>query len=276
MTADPALRLKRGHDRARVHPWIFKGDVADVSDVAPGTAVTVVDASARFVGRGFYNPRPALCCRILTRRDEPLDVAFFRSRLEAALRRSGRSGAMTSSLVTAGRLVWSEADMLPGLVVDRYGAVLVLQCQTLGMARVRPLLVAALRSLLGDWPVLNADEVAPAALEGFAPARGWLDRPGPADVIVDEGIARLRVSLGAGHKTGLYLDQAENRRRAASLARESRRARRLRVHGRLRLPRAPRWGAAGGLPGIVAGGHRGGRREPRAQWVGGARRDTRG
>ncbi len=220
MTAHPALRLKRDHDRARVHPWIFKADVADVSDVAPGTALTVVDASARFVGRGFYNPRPALCCRILTRRDEPLDLAFFHSRLEAALRRSGRSGAMTSSLVTAGRLVWSEADMLPGLVVDRYGAVLVLQCQTLGMSSVRPLLIAALRSLLGDWPVLNADEAAPAALEGFAPERGWFDRPGPADVIVDEGIARLRVSLGAGHKTGLYLDQAENRRRAASLARD--------------------------------------------------------
>src|SRR5882672_2696627 len=59
------LRLKRGRDaRARVHPWIFKGDVADVTDVEPGTAVTVVDSGGRFVGRGFYNPRPALCCRI--------------------------------------------------------------------------------------------------------------------------------------------------------------------------------------------------------------------
>jgi 23S rRNA (cytosine1962-C5)-methyltransferase len=220
MTAHAVLRLKRDHNRARVHPWIFKADIADVSDVAPGTALTVVDSSARFVGRGFYNPRPTLCCRILTRRDEPLDLAFFRSRLEAALRRAGRSGAMTSSLVTAGRLVWSEADMLPGLIVDRYGAVLVLQCQTLGMACVRPLLVAALRSLLGDWPVFNADEVAPAALEGFAPERGWFDRPAADDVVVDEGIVRLRVSLGAGHKTGLYLDQADNRRRAASLARE--------------------------------------------------------
>ena len=85
MTAGAVLRLKRDHDRPRVHPWIFKGDVADVSDVPPGTAVTVVDASARFVGRGFYNPRPALCCRIITRRDEPLDGFFFRRRLEAAL-----------------------------------------------------------------------------------------------------------------------------------------------------------------------------------------------
>jgi 23S rRNA (cytosine1962-C5)-methyltransferase len=220
MTAQAVLRLKRGHDRPRVHPWIFKADVADVSDVAPGTALTIVDASARFVGRGFYNPRPALCCRILTRRDEPLDLAFFRERLDAALHRSGRPAATTSPPTTAGRLVWSEADLLPGLVVDHYGACLVLQCHTLGMAMVRPLLVAALRALLGDWPVFNADEETPAALEGFAPARGWFDRPGPDDVVVNEGEVRLRVSVGAGHKTGLYLDQAQNRRRAAALARD--------------------------------------------------------
>src|SRR5262245_56133701 len=85
MTASAVLRLKRGHDRPRSHPWIFKGDVADVSDVAAGTAVTVIDASGRLVGRGFCNPRPALCCRILTRDDEALDGTFFRRRLAEAL-----------------------------------------------------------------------------------------------------------------------------------------------------------------------------------------------
>jgi 23S rRNA (cytosine1962-C5)-methyltransferase len=214
MTAGAVLRLKRGHDRPRVHPWIFKGDVADVSDVAPGTAVTVVDSAARLVGRGFYNPRPALCCRILTRRDELIDASFFRRRLQAALAlRADVTGA-----ATAGRLVWSEADFLPGLVVDRYGEVLVVQCQTLGMASVRPVVVAELRALLGERPVLDADDDAPAALEGFAPARGWFDRPGPDHVVIAEGAVRLEVALGAGHKTGLYLDQAENRRRVAARA----------------------------------------------------------
>jgi len=61
-----ALRLKRGHETARTHPWIFKGDVADVSEVEPGSAVTVIDSAGHFVGRGLYNPRPALCCRILS------------------------------------------------------------------------------------------------------------------------------------------------------------------------------------------------------------------
>ncbi|PYN13268.1 MAG: rRNA large subunit methyltransferase I, partial [Candidatus Rokuibacteriota bacterium] len=81
----PALRLKRGRDAARNHPWIFKGDVADVSDVEPGAAVTVVDSAGRFVGRGFYNPRPALCCRVVTWADEPLDSALLERRLRSAV-----------------------------------------------------------------------------------------------------------------------------------------------------------------------------------------------
>ena len=227
MTAHAVLRLKRGHDRPRVPPWIFKGDVADVSDVEPGAEVAVVDSTARFVGRGFYNPRPALCCRILARRDEPLDGSFLRRRLEEAL--ALRAGSPTSASAaasrrprndepTARRLVWSEADFLPGVVVDQYGHALVVQCQTLGMAAIRPLLVANLRALLGERPIFDADEEAPAALEGFAPARGWFDRPGPETVVVAEGPVQLRVSFVTGHKTGLYLDQAENRRRVAALA----------------------------------------------------------
>jgi 23S rRNA (cytosine1962-C5)-methyltransferase len=223
MTAGPVLRLKRGHDHPRVHPWIFKGDVADVSAVPPGTAVAVIDAASCFVGRGFYNPAPALCCRILTRDDAPIDATFFRERLEAALalraalpRRESQGPTGTRG---AGRIAWSEADFLPGLVVDRYGEVLVVQCQTLGMAQARPLIVTQLRALLGDRPVFGADEDGPAAMEGFAPTRGWVDRRGPDHIVVEEGDVRLKVAFGTGHKTGLYLDQAANRRSVAPLAR---------------------------------------------------------
>jgi 23S rRNA (cytosine1962-C5)-methyltransferase len=206
------LRLKRGHDRARVHPWIFKGDVADVTGAEPGAAVSVIESSGRFIGRGLFNPRPGLCCRIVTWRDEPIDEALWRARIaEAVARRAGQTGAM--------RLVWSEADGLPGLVADRYGPVVVVQCLTLGMARRRAALAAALRAALGDVAVFSADDPASAALEGFTPASGWIDdRPGPANVIVDEGPARLLVRLGAGHKTGLYLDQTDNRLRVGALA----------------------------------------------------------
>jgi len=211
------LRLKRGRDAARTHPWIFKGDVADVSDVEPGSAVTVVDAGGGFVGRGFYNPRPALCCRVLTWVDEVLDAAFFQRRIEAAVAMRRGAAAGPPGLC---RLVWSEADGLPGLVVDRYGPVLVTQCLTLGMARARPALTGALRTVLGEAFVFDMDDPSAARLEGFSPALGWAGGSGPRTVRVIEDGVTFEVTIGAGHKTGLYLDQRENRARVARVSRD--------------------------------------------------------
>jgi len=209
------LRLKKGHEqRARTHPWVFKGEVADASDVEPGAIVTVVDAGGRFVGRGFFNPRPVLCCRIVTWEDEAVDAGFFARRLAAAVDRRARGGAVPE----VARLVWSEADGLPGLVVDRYGPVVVLQCLTLGMARAHGNLVAGLRGRLGDLPVFRADDAVVALLEGFEPVADWVDRAGPDEIVVDERGVRVAVRPGAGHKTGLYLDQAGNRVRVAGAA----------------------------------------------------------
>ena len=216
MKRGAVLRLKRGHDRARSHPWIFKGDVADVSDVEPGAAVTVVDSAGKFVGRGHYNPRPALCCRILTWTDEPLDTALFARRISAAVAFRSRGAGGPPALA---RLVWSEADGLPGLIVDRYGPALVLQCLTLGMVCARRAVETALASVLGELPIFNKDEEGPARLEGFEPAHGWSGSPGPATAEVEEDAVRFAVTFGAGHKTGLYLDQRENRVRVAGLAR---------------------------------------------------------
>ncbi len=211
---EAVLRLKKGREaRARTHPWIFKGDVADAA-AEPGAVVTVIDATGRFLGRGLYNPRPALCCRLLTRRDEPVDRALFHRRVaDAVALRSG--GGPPPDL---GRLVWSEADGLPGFVADRYGPVLAIQCLTLGMATRRSGLVAAVRAAVGSLPVFSIDDPTPARLEGFEPVRGWFDEAGPARVVVEEGRVRLDVSLGAGQKTGLYLDQRDNRMRVEALA----------------------------------------------------------
>jgi len=205
------LRLKRGH--ARAHPWIFKGDVADVSDAEPGGVVTVVDSAARFVGRGHYNPGPALCCRLLTRRDEPIDAAFFARRIGAA---RARRGAVPAT--AARRLVWSEGDDLAGLVVDDYAGTLVVQCSTLGMARARDDILAALGLVLGERPVFGVDDPVAARREGFPPRHDWLTAPGDARAVVDETGVRLGVTFGVGHKTGLYLDQRQNRLRAHTLA----------------------------------------------------------
>lgn len=166
------------------------------------------------MGRGFFNPRPALCCRIVTWEDEALGAAFFARRLGAAVDRRARGGALPE----VARLVWSEADGLPGLVVDRYGPVVVVQCLTLGMARAQRDLVAGLRSRLGNPPVFRADDAVVAQMEGFEPVAGWVDRPGPDEIVVEEGGVRMAVRPGAGHKTGLYLDQADNRARVGAAA----------------------------------------------------------
>src|SRR5262245_11101030 len=208
------LVLKRGAEaRLRAgHPWIYRTQVADLKGFSRGgDAVDVLDAGGRFVGRGFYNPRPSLCCRLLTRFDEAIDAGFFLRRLEAAWEYRRAAGLVCDAY----RLCWSEADGLPGLVVDRYGPVCVVQCLTLGMWGAADWIDAALRRLFPDGHVQRQDDATAARLEGFAPVQ---DPPG-AEIVITESDCRFGVAPGGGHKTGLYLDQAENRalvaRRAA-------------------------------------------------------------
>jgi 23S rRNA (cytosine1962-C5)-methyltransferase len=206
--------LKRGAER-RIragHPWIYRGEVADLKGSwSAGAAVEVTDSAGRFLGRGFYSPRATLVCRLLTRVDEPVDGALLRKRLEAALEYRRSAGLVGSAY----RLCWSEADGLPGLVVDRYGPVSVVQCLTLGMARQADWVRDALGQLFPDGEILRLDDQTAARIEGFEPVRETRE----AELILDEGAGRFAVSLGAGHKTGLYLDQRENRVLVGSLAR---------------------------------------------------------
>jgi 23S rRNA (cytosine1962-C5)-methyltransferase len=176
-----------------------------------GVAVEVTDATGRYLGRGFYSPRSSLVCRLLTRADEAVNAALIRRRLEAAL--EWRRGA---SLVTpAYRLCWSEADGLPGLVVDRYGPVSVIQCLTLGMARNADWIREALTAIFPDGRVVRVDDPTAARIEGFDAVR---ETPPEAELVIEEGQGRFAVTLGAGQKTGLYLDQRDNRLLAAGLA----------------------------------------------------------
>src|SRR5215472_12781908 len=190
------------------HPWIYRGEIADLKGRwTPGDAVDVLDAGGHWRGRGFYNPRPSLACRVLTRDDEPIDDEFFLRRLRAAL-----GYRQSESLVgDAYRLCWSEADGLPGLVVDRYGPVSVIQCLTLGMARIAPWIAEALAGMFPGSCAYRMDDATAARIEGFEPERGWIGEAGPQELIVGEGRCRFIVAVGAGHKTGLYLDQRDSR-----------------------------------------------------------------
>ena len=200
------LILKRGaeHRINAGHPWIYRTQVADLKGFSQaGEAVEVVDAGGHFLGQGFYNPRPSLCCRLLTRRDEAIDAAFFKRRLEAAWEYRRMAGLVSDAY----RLCWSEADGLPGLVVDRYGPVSVVQCLTLGMSRAEGWISAALTRQFPDGTIHRLDEPTAARLEGFDARQD----PAGQEIVVTEADCRFGVTPGAGHKTGLYLDQAENR-----------------------------------------------------------------
>ncbi len=204
------LILKPGGDRRlrAGHPWIYRAQVADLKGPwSAGAAVDVVDARGQYLGRGFYNPRPALCCRLLTRQDVPVDAGFFLQRLEAAWEYRRAAGLVCDAY----RLAWSEADALPGLVVDRYGPVSVVQCLTLGMSRAAGWIAEALGRLFPDGRVCRLDDLTAARIEGFDAIR----EEEAGELVVTEGPCRFAVRPGAGHKTGLYLDQSENRALAA-------------------------------------------------------------
>jgi len=188
------LILKRGAD-ARIragHPWIYRTQIADLKGFSQsGEAVEVLDAEGRFLGQGFYNPRPALCCRLLTRRDEAIDAEFFRRRLETAWEYRRTAGLIGDAY----RLCWSEADGLPGLVVDRYGPVSVVQCLTLGMSKVADWIAGALGRLFPDGSIHRQDDATAARIEGFEARQ---DPAGQELVVVEDG-CRFGVTPGAGH-----------------------------------------------------------------------------
>jgi 23S rRNA (cytosine1962-C5)-methyltransferase len=206
------------HGEARVragHPWVYRADVSRLDGTwQPGEAVTVSAPDGRVLGRGFYNPRPRIACRLLTRRDEPVDPAFFRRRIEEAWRfRQTLAGDGD-----AGRIVASEGDRLPGLVVDRYADVLVTQILTLGMEAHAGLLGELAAEVVGARAVYRRVEPAAAAIEGLTGASGWVVGQGDPTVEIREGPCRFRVDLEHGQKTGFYLDQRENRTAVARRA----------------------------------------------------------
>ena len=205
----------RGEQRVRGgHPWIYRADVTGV-DAAGGDVVDVVGPRARSIGTALFSDRSQIAIRMLTI-GEPVEVAaLVRARLERAI-------AFRSSLsldATAYRLVHGEADLLPSLVVDRYADYLVLQTLSQGMDRLAPVIVDALTDLLHPAGILARNDPKVRTLEGLAQRVDVLAGDIPDAVPVREGPVEYAVDLRHGQKTGLFLDQRENRDAAARYAR---------------------------------------------------------
>jgi 23S rRNA (cytosine1962-C5)-methyltransferase len=196
------------------HPWIYRSDVVDVRADA-GDMVLVRGARGRAVGYALYSDRSQIAIRMLADPAVEPGESLIRSRIEAAIR-FRESLAIDAS---AYRLVHGEADRLPSLIVDRYGDHLVVQALSQGMDRLLPLVVSALRDRLAPEGVLTRHDSRARRLEGLDQRVEVIAGEVPDSVVVREGGVEFDVDLRHGQKTGLFLDQRENREAAASYAR---------------------------------------------------------
>ena len=204
----------RGEERVRSgHPWIYKSDVSEVNASA-GATVRVVGPRGRVIGHALYSNRSEIALRLVTRGAEPPGLPLWRDRLEQAIR-------FRQSLhidATAYRLVHGEADLLPSLVVDRYGEYLVLQALSQGVDRLIPDITNLLVEIVKPDGILARNDPRVRLLEGLEQRVDTLYGSVPEAIEVREGRVTYLVDPYRGQKTGLFLDQRENRLAAAQYA----------------------------------------------------------
>ena len=171
----PSVILKKGKERRLVagHCWIYEGEIDKITgEPADGDAVDVRDHKDRFLGRGLLNTNSRITVRRFTTEKEDIDRDFFRRRIEAALeyRRENTSMADADTF----RVISSEGDLLPGLIVDRYTDHLVLQALTLGIDQRKPMLVELLREMFQPKAIVERSDVPSRKLEGLEEMKGVL------------------------------------------------------------------------------------------------------
>jgi 23S rRNA (cytosine1962-C5)-methyltransferase len=212
MLTYPRVVLKKGKEKPllRGHPWVFSGAVEKVEgDVSPGDIGEVYSREGHFLGIGHLNPHSQIILRVLTQKKEELNIDFFRERISkaAVLREKWLKGK-----TNAYRLVNGEGDFLPGLMVDCYGGIFVLQCLTAGMERLKGLLTDLIVRDFRPQSVYERSDVATRREEGLSESSGLLfGKEVPDRIEIEEFGCHFRVNVKRGQKTGFYLDQRENR-----------------------------------------------------------------
>lgn len=206
---------KRGGDRIRRgHLWIYRSDVLDAVEAKGGSIVTVRDQNRNLIGQAFYSDSSQIALRFLTQTDEPIDREWWRKRIrDAAARRAGLAPA-----TNAYRLVYSEGDLLPSLIIDVYDDVFVLQTLSQGTESIKALIVELLTEEFAPRAIIERNDVKVRLHEGLELTAGVIYGEAPAEFeILQDGI-RFNVSPLSGQKTGSFLDQRENRVAARAVA----------------------------------------------------------
>ncbi len=223
MTSYPTIKIQGGRDR-RINtgaPWLYSNELrmdSEARSLAPGSLVRLMAPSGKIVGVAQFNPHSLIAARVMSRnKDAVVDALFLKRRIARAL-------ALREQLhaVPYYRLVHAEGDGLPGLVVDRYHDLLVIQLNTAGMQALVEPLVAALDEVLRPKAILARNDTAGRTLEGLAVETSVLRGVVPERVAVEENGLAFAVAPGDGQKTGWFYDQSRNRAFAACLARDAR------------------------------------------------------
>lgn len=203
-----AKRIRNGH------LWVYRSDLHDAADVAGGSIVRAVDEAGNFVGQAFHSDRSEIALRFLTTAEKAIDREWWRTRLRQCAARRVAIRSETNSY----RLVYSEGDLLPSLIVDVYDSVFVLQTLSQGTEAIKSMLVELLIEEFSPRAILERNDVRVRELEGLELCSGVLYGDAPDEVrMVQDGV-RFRVSPLRGQKTGAFLDQRENYRAARQIA----------------------------------------------------------
>jgi 23S rRNA (cytosine1962-C5)-methyltransferase len=219
MIASARLHLNTGvrHRILSGHPWVFASEVDRVEGPAEdGGTVEIFSAKGEFLGNAIFNRRSQIVARRYSRDRTPLDARWISPRLDDAL--CYRHCLAGGTAVTAQRLVWSESDQLPGLIVDRYGDVLVLQTLTLALARCEEMITELLVGKTGVRAILARNDAPVRQLEGLPLERRLLHGEYEAPTRTRIAGIDYELDLWSGQKTGFYLDQAANYSAVAAYA----------------------------------------------------------
>jgi 23S rRNA (cytosine1962-C5)-methyltransferase len=218
MQTGSVIIRKRGSDRVRRgHLWVFRSDIIDDSEAPPGGIVSVRDDRGRFVGHAFYSSNSQITLRFLTRSDVQVNDQFFRQRFVDADAFRERLGI--DPLLS--RRVYSEGDLLPGWIIDRYGDRLVVQSLIQSTDALQPVVQSILQDRYQPRSILFRNDSKVREFEGLQLKQEVIGESIPETVVVMDDGKEIEIALSSGQKTGAYLDQRENRRAARRYARGS-------------------------------------------------------
>ena len=207
----PVVHVINGRQKKLLqgHPWVYGNEIERVEgEIVDGDLVTVVDFRGRYMGTGFYNSRSLITVRLLTHRQEEITDELIASRVKAAC--DYRRFVMQREGTDSCRLIYGEADRLPGVIADRFGGVIVLQVLALGMERYTQVIADALIACEQPACLLLNNDDAIRIKEGMTCFTKVLHGELPGETIISENGVKLAVDVRGGQKTGYFLDQKEN------------------------------------------------------------------